>query len=132
MSKNGCYIKYPPENTKVVGVIHFIGGAFAGAAPQVMYRFFLENLSLYGYVVVATPFSMQLDYLKICDEVVSKFDSVAVELAKEVGAVPVIGVGHSLGRHTCTRARCDQNGHIYLFRSLRPNACIFVFELICS
>jgi len=34
-----------PRNTRATSVIHFIGGIFVGAAPQLTYRLFLERLS---------------------------------------------------------------------------------------
>jgi len=34
-----------PRNTKPTSVIHFIGGVFVGAAPQLTYRYFLDRLS---------------------------------------------------------------------------------------
>ena len=79
------------------GVIHFLGGAFVGAAPHLTYRYLLESLSEAGYVVVATPYRLDFDYVRSCDSILSKFDSVAVELAAEYGPVPVIGLGHSCG-----------------------------------
>lgn len=34
-----------PRSSKPKAVVHFIGGIFVGAAPQITYRFFLERLS---------------------------------------------------------------------------------------
>lgn len=34
-----------PKNSKPVAVVHFVGGIFVGAAPQLTYRLFLERLS---------------------------------------------------------------------------------------
>ena len=36
---------YPPKNRAPEAVVHFLGGAFVGAAPQLSYRLFLEALS---------------------------------------------------------------------------------------
>jgi hypothetical protein len=80
-----------------LGVIHFLGGAFVGAAPHLTYRYILEGLVDAGYVVVATPYRLNFDYVEICDSILSKFDQVAVDLAADYGAIPVIGVGHSCG-----------------------------------
>ena len=80
-----------------LGVIHFLGGAFVGAAPHLSYRYILEGLVDAGYVVVATPYRLNFDYVEICDSILSRFDQVAVDLAAEYGAIPVIGVGHSCG-----------------------------------
>ena len=48
-------------------------------------------------MVVATPYRLNFDYVEICDSILSKFDQVAVDLAADYGAIPVIGVGHSCG-----------------------------------
>ena len=80
-----------------LGVIHFLGGAFVGAAPHLTYRYMLEGLVDAGYIVVATPYHLDFDYVEICDSILRKFDRVAVELAQEFGAVPVVGLGHSCG-----------------------------------
>jgi hypothetical protein len=94
-----------------LGVVHFLGGAFVGAAPHLTYRYLLESLVNAGYVVVATPYQLDFDYLEICDSILTKFDNVAVDLAREYGAIPVIGIGHSCGALLQT-----------LITSLFPNA----------
>jgi hypothetical protein len=38
-----------------------------------------------------------MDYLRTCDAILTKFDSIAVDLASEYGPLPVIGLGHSCG-----------------------------------
>ena len=68
-----------------------------GAAPHLTYRYLLEGLADAGYIVVATPYRLDFDYVEICDTILSKFARVAVELAQEFGAVPVVGLGHSCG-----------------------------------
>lgn len=45
-----------------VAVIHFLGGAFVGAAPQFSYGKLLEFLAAQGYVIIATPFINTLDH----------------------------------------------------------------------
>jgi hypothetical protein len=93
---SGNYL-LPPSNGQVVGVIHFLGGAFVGAAPHLTYRYLLENLAERGYLIVATPYRLAFDYITTCDEILTKFDAVGVKLANMYGAVPVIGLGHSCG-----------------------------------
>lgn len=34
-----------PRNSKLTSIVHFIGGIFVGAAPQLTYRLFLERLA---------------------------------------------------------------------------------------
>lgn len=95
---HGNYILRPPSSMSPPrAVIHFLGGAFLGAAPQLTYRYLLERLSSRGYLVVATPYQLSFDHLTTCDEIISKFELVAPSLAKQYGAIPVVGVGHSCG-----------------------------------
>ena len=91
------FLLLPKRAGPPIGVIHFLGGAFVGAAPHLLYNSFLQLLADEGYIIVATPYRLEMDYLSICDGVLAKFERVAVELAQEFGALPVIGIGHSLG-----------------------------------
>lgn len=78
-------------------LLHFLGGAIVGAAPHVSYRYMLERLAQEGYLVVATPYQLSFDHLSTCDAVIGRFERVAPILARQYGAVPVVGVGHSCG-----------------------------------
>jgi len=84
-----------------LGVVHFTGGAFAGASPQLTYRLFLETLCSKGrLVVVATPFATSLDHLRVADEAQFAFDRALKTLADSARIppnLPVWGVGHSMG-----------------------------------
>lgn len=55
-------------------VVHFLGGAFVGAAPQLSYRSLLEALSSRGVTIITTPFATSFDQLRTADEVQYKFD----------------------------------------------------------
>jgi hypothetical protein len=57
----------------------------------------LQKLADGGFVVVTTPYGLSFDYLAVCDEVLEHFEKAAVPLAREFGALPVVGVGHSCG-----------------------------------
>jgi len=82
-SLHGNYILRPPPNIKKPrALIHFLGGALLGAAPQLTYRYLLERLSSKGYLVVATPYQLSFDHLVSCDEIIDKFEKVAPDLAK--------------------------------------------------
>ena len=78
-------------------LLHFLGGAIVGAAPHVSYRYMLEKLASEGYLIVATPYDLSFDHLNTCDTVLTRFESIAGDLARTYGAVPVIGIGHSCG-----------------------------------
>eukprot|EP00970_Alexandrium_tamarense_P002840 scaffold398_cov198-Alexandrium_tamarense.AAC.4 len=95
---HGNYILRPPnEQQPPRALLHFLGGALLGAAPQLTYRYLLERLSSRGYLIVATPYELSFDHLGTCDEIIDKFERVAPSLAKQYGPVPVVGVGHSCG-----------------------------------
>ncbi|MBA0858428.1 hypothetical protein Goshw_025976 [Gossypium schwendimanii] len=86
-----------PKGLKPKSVVHFIGGIFVGAAPQLAYRLFLERLSEKGVLVIATPYASGFDYFFIADEVQSKFDR-CLRFLQETGRdLPTFGIGHSLG-----------------------------------
>lgn len=78
-------------------LVHFLGGAFVGAAPHVTYRYMLEKLAERGYLIVATPHDLSFDHLQTCDLIISRFERIAPTLARTYGALPVVGIGHSLG-----------------------------------
>lgn len=95
-----------PSKREAVAVVHFIGGVFVGATPQLTYRLFLERLCERGYVIIATPYASCFDHLRIADEAQFKFDRCMRALLDEykyrplVEDMPVFGVGHSLGALT--------------------------------
>ncbi|TYJ16725.1 hypothetical protein E1A91_A09G003000v1 [Gossypium mustelinum] len=86
-----------PKGLKPKSVVHFVGGIFVGAAPQLTYRLFLERLSEKGVLVIATPYASGFDYFFIADEVQSKFDRCLRFLQETGHDLPTFGIGHSLG-----------------------------------
>jgi len=72
MARNsGCL---GPSKQNPVAIVHFIGGVFVGATPQLSYRLFLKRLCERGFIVIATPFASGFDHLRIADETQFKFD----------------------------------------------------------
>ena len=111
IERSGNYLLFPVDSNEVeleqpAGVIHFLGGAFVGAAPHITYRYLLESLNAAGFIIVATPYRLDMDYLRSCDEILAKFDAVAVDLAGQYGPLPVIGLGHSCGALLQTLITC--------------------------
>lgn len=94
---HGNYILRPCVSSPPRALLHFLGGAIVGAAPHVAYRYMLESLRTQGYLVVATPYKLSFDHLSTCDAVLARFEMIAPMLARQYGAVPVVGVGHSCG-----------------------------------
>lgn len=98
---HGNYLLRPPSSsphaTEPRALIHFLGGAIVGAAPDITYRYILEKLADNGFLVVSTPYTLSFDYITTCDEIITKFERIAPTLAQQYGPIPVIGVGHSCG-----------------------------------
>lgn len=93
-----------PENSDYpLGIIHFIGGAVVGAAPQQSYKPLLEGLSAQGFLVIATPISLnQFDHQGEACEAARQFRLAYAEVEDYYGVrmaarIPVFGLGHSLG-----------------------------------
>ncbi|KAM3324776.1 hypothetical protein P3S67_005928 [Capsicum chacoense] len=86
-----------PKTSKPKLVIHFVGGVFVGAAPQLSYRLFLERLRQKDVLVIATPYASGFDHFYIADEVQFKFDRCLRFLQERVEDLPIFGIGHSLG-----------------------------------
>jgi hypothetical protein len=93
----GNWMLIPP---RPVGIVHFLGGAFFAAAPQVTYRRILERLGEAGYLIVATPFVNTFDHRAMAETVHRNFDRGLYRL--ESGGLagpklPIFGLGHSMG-----------------------------------
>ena len=120
----GSWVLAPRANP-VRRVVHFIGGAFVGASPQLSYRLFLEKLCDRGDVlIVATPYALMFDQLRCAEEAQFRFDRCmrrlsssnsssssssssslmlptelerALARSPDLDSLPSVGVGHSLG-----------------------------------
>lgn len=73
-----------PRNSRPWSIVHFVGGIFVGAAPQLAYRLFLERLCEKGVLVIATPYASGFDHFSIADEVQIKFDRCLRSLQERV------------------------------------------------
>ena len=94
---HGNYLLRPATQTQPRALIHFLGGALVGAAPDISYRYVLERLAERGFLIVATPYTLSFDYIATCDDIIGRFEKIAPDLARQFGPVPVVGVGHSCG-----------------------------------
>ncbi|MEB3293465.1 MAG: DUF1350 family protein [Synechococcales bacterium] len=93
----GNWILLPP---RPIAILHFLGGAFIAAAPQVTYRRLLETIAQQGYVIVATPFVNTFDHVSIAETVLWNFDRAHYALQDRYLAqrhLPIYGIGHSMG-----------------------------------
>lgn len=106
----GSFVLEPPERASNAKVVHFIGGAFVGAAGQLTYRYLLERVAASGFMVVATPYRLSFDYASVCDAIEESFRA-AMETLNMTENAEIIGVGHSCGAllHTLLASR-DEMG----------------------
>ncbi len=93
---SGNWLWVPPQPR---AIIHFLGGAFVAAAPNLTYKLLLEALGRRGYVIVATPFINTFDHRAIAHEVLVTFDQALDYLERRVTLkrLPIYGLGHSMG-----------------------------------
>ncbi len=95
---SGSWVLIPPRPTAIV---HFLGGAFVAAAPQLTYRWLLEQLAAQGYAIIATPFVNTLDHQAIAKSVWQSFERTLVQLQSTTVLskryLPIYGIGHSMG-----------------------------------
>ncbi|BAZ46032.1 hypothetical protein NIES4102_30600 [Chondrocystis sp. NIES-4102] len=96
---SGNWVYLPRRD--IIGIIHFLGGAFVATAPQVSYRSILEQLSNAGYGIIATPFLNTFDHFAIARDVLNRFETAIERLQKtnqlKGGYLPIYGLGHSMG-----------------------------------
>ena len=80
-------------------IIHFLGGAFIASAPNVTYRWLLENLADQGYLIVATPFVNTFDHGAIARQTLLSFEQALECLQGQLRQryLPIYGLGHSMG-----------------------------------
>ena len=93
---SGNWLWIPPQPT---AIIHFLGGAFVAAAPNLTYKLLLEALGRRGYLIVATPFINTFDHRAIAQEVLTTFDQALHYIENRVTfkRLPIYGLGHSMG-----------------------------------
>ena len=113
----GTWILAPPDGAAPEAVVHFCGGAFVGASPQITYGLFLERLCARARVtIVATPFAIGFEHLRIADDAHLAFERALAALVAEDPAsyadAPTFGVGHSMGSllHAIVGARYRLDG----------------------
>ena len=106
----GCQVLRPQQG-RPRAMVHFLGGVAVSPAPQVAYRHLLEQLSERGYLVVATPYTVDFDYGVPVAEIQGKFGGARGQLAAEFGELPLLGLGHSLGALMQTLLVCQDEAY---------------------
>ncbi|KAK4764417.1 hypothetical protein SAY87_013855 [Trapa incisa] len=122
-----------PRGSPPTSVVHFVGGIFVGAAPQLTYRLFLERLAEKGVLVIATPYPSGFDHFFIADEVQFKFDRCFRFLQETVHDLPTFGIGHSLGSviHLLIGSRyaLQRNGNVLMaFNNKEASSAVPLFS----
>lgn len=123
-----AYALRPRDGRAPRCVVHFCGGAFVGASPQVTYGEFCETLVERGdALVIATPTRVGLDHLRAADEAWQKYERCARALRKTVDGyddLPVYGIGHSLGALVTvligSRYETRRDGNVLMSFNNRP------------
>lgn len=97
-----------PRRRKPRALIHFIGGAFIGAVPEVTYSLFIELLTRQDFLVIATPYNVTFEHVVAAETVHRKFQNCREALVnggfslgglnpEDVARLPVFSIGHSNG-----------------------------------
>lgn len=109
----GAEVLLPPGGARPRAVLHFIGGAFVGAAPSSAYGNLLSRLSRRGMAVVATPVVPSLAHGALADATDAAFaDAWATLTPRWGGWIPVFGVGHSLGAKLTAMATASPSSRV--------------------
>jgi hypothetical protein len=105
---------YLPDRPRAI--VHFLGGAFVATAPQITYRFLLEDLAQQGYGIIATPFFNTFNHHEITDQVYHNLERVLDRL--QLQSLPIYGVGHSMGCKVhlliCSQYDVQRAGNIFI------------------
>ena len=115
----GCWVLRPPEEFGPPKCsVHFVGGAFVGAAPQLGYSLFLESLAKRGALIIATPYPTSFDHTNTADNIYFMLSRCLKALGPTAQAIPSYGLGHSLGAlmHLliCSRYVVPRAGNIFM------------------
>ena len=120
----GCWVLDPATGSPPRCVIHFTGGAFVGAAPQLAYRPLLEALAARGALIITTPFATSFDHLRTADEIYFKLSRCLKALGPSTLMLPAYGLGHSLGSLMqvliCSRYIVPRAGNVLMSFNNKP------------
>lgn len=95
----GSWLRLPPSTPWAV--VHFVGGAALGAAPQLCYdRLWADVCERASIAVIATPYDVGPDHSRLAAACTAAFEATQAE-ARDLGLLPpgapLFRVGHSLG-----------------------------------
>eukprot|EP00250_Pteridium_aquilinum_P006411 c16347_g1_i1 orf=57-1415(+) len=103
-----CLVFPPLPGRKPRALIHFIGGAFIGAVPEVTYSLFIELLRRQDFLIIATPYNVTFEHVLAAELVHQKFQKGKKALVNgelivpgvntdDITRLPVFSIGHSNG-----------------------------------
>ncbi len=120
-----AWILLPPLSvTKPTCIIHFVGGTFMGSSPHIWYRSFLQDLVRHtSCAIVATSIPVTiarspLNHVRLSTQLLDQFRSVYQDVIVDeygrdvIQAVPICGMGHSLGARLLAVSTTLTLGHI--------------------
>ncbi|MEM9276810.1 MAG: DUF1350 family protein [Cyanobacteria bacterium P01_F01_bin.143] len=120
-----------------IGIIHFLGGFLAAVWPHYTYHQLLEPLAEVGYIIIATPYGINVDnHDELAKQILNKFEFVIYALKAEhyldEDNLPIYGLGHSLGSKLHLLIGCQpcvkRNGNILIsFNNHRLKKGIHLF-----
>ena len=106
------WLRLPPSTPWAV--VHFVGGAGLGSAPQLCYdALWADVCDRANVAVIATPYDVAPDHAQLAAECMAGFESAraeACELGLLPAAAPVFRAGHSLGAKLLVVEACRVAG----------------------
>lgn len=90
--ESGVWVLTPPRPRAVV---HFLGGAFVGGLPHLIYDGLLARLARVGCAIAATPYPTYPDHAAIAKAASQQFRTTRQRM--RWSNLPAIALGHSLG-----------------------------------
>lgn len=99
-----CKIVYPEvgqDASNVKGVVHFLGGAFAGAAPSTLYGRCIKAFTEAGFVVITNAYAVTFRHDECARQLDERFGCALAEVKEtlegDTSDLKVFAVGHSNG-----------------------------------
>ena len=117
-----CKVFYPVEKQRtprdIKGIVHFLGGAFAGAAPSTLYGRCIRAFTEAGFVVITNAYAVTFRHDVCARELDERFGQAMRQVVDVYGQddLKIFAVGHSNGAlmasmmvsmPECTNARYD-------------------------
>eukprot|EP01023_Acetabularia_acetabulum_P043505 TRINITY_DN4345_c1_g1_i4.p1 TRINITY_DN4345_c1_g1~~TRINITY_DN4345_c1_g1_i4.p1 ORF type:complete len:383 (-),score=44.21 TRINITY_DN4345_c1_g1_i4:152-1225(-) len=103
-TESGYEYGFVPSSSSPKGVVHFVGGAFVGAAPKSTYSLMIDIIAQAGYSVITTPYALTFQHGECARKLRNDFLEAKYDIQRQGNyeyyvrdSLPVIGIGHSNG-----------------------------------